>query len=205
MLIGEILQDSPLSGRRIAYQGVVTMAFGKRQSGVGATAQALNGGMVGVQSQVVTEPVAETQHPFRSLIGLLLCAAGLYWLIATYSRDIARDHILHGTWQPAYDLRATDGKCSRTNFVLTTCTANVKSVARPDQAPISLSFMMLFSGGGGEVLIPVRSTKDREAVSIYYSAETKLWNRTLSFVFFVSAVTLFGVIALFSLLRAVNS
>ena len=150
-------------------------------------------------------PVAATRHPFRSLIGLLLCAAGLFWLISTYSRDIVRDHLLHGTWQPAYDLRATDGKCSRTNFVLTTCTANIKSVASPDQAPISVSFMMLFSGGGGEVLIPVRSTKDRAAVSIHYSAETKLWNRTLSFVFFVCATALFGVIALFSLLRAVKT
>ena len=157
------------------------------------------------QDHAVSEPVAETRHPFRSLVGLLLCVAGLYWLIGSYSRDIVRDHLLHGTWQPAYDLRATDGKCSRTNFVLTTCTTNIKSVALPDQAPISVSFMMLFSSGGGEALIPVRSTKDRAAVSIYYAAETKLWNRTLSFFFFVCAVALFGVVALFGLLRAVNS
>ena len=191
------------------------MSFGKRQSGVGASAQAFSVNMAvtpsavvqgtGAQGLAASEPVAEAGHPFRSLIGLLLCAAGLYGLIATYGRDIVRDHLLHGTWQPAYDLRATDGKCKRTNFVLTTCTAKIKSVAMPDQAPISVSFMMLFSGGGGEALIPMRSTKDRAAVSIYYSAETKLWNRTLSFVCLVSAAALFGVIALFSLLRAVNS
>jgi hypothetical protein len=191
------------------------MSFGKRQSGVGGSAQALSVNMAVAPAAVVQRTVAQdpavgesgaaTRHPFRSLIGLLLCAAGLFWLISTYSRDIVRDHLLHGTWQPAYDLRATDGKCSRTNFVLTTCTANIKSVASPDQAPVSVSFMMLFSGGGGEVLIPVRSTKDRAAVSIHYSAETKLWNRTLSFVFFVCATALFGVIALFSLLRAVKT
>jgi hypothetical protein len=200
-----MLQASALSGRQLEYQGAVTMPFGKRQSGVGATAQALNVGVVGAQSQVATEPVRTTGHPFRSLIGLLLCVAGLYGLIATYGREIVRDHLLSGTWQPAYDLRAVDGKCGRTNFVITTCTAKIKSVARPDQAPTSHSFLMFFSGGGGEVLVPVRSTKDRTAVSIFYSAETKLWNRTLSFLFATGALALFGVIALFSFLRAVKS
>ena len=186
------------------------MSFGKRQSGVGASAQALNVGMVGAPSQIASEPAAEyaaeeTRHPFRSLVGLLLCLAGLYWLISAYSRDIVRDHLLHGTWQPAYDLRATDGKCSRTNFILTTCEVNIKSVVKPDQAPIHVSFMMLFASGGGEALIPMRSTKDRAAVSIYYAAETKLWNRTLSFVFFVGAVAFWGLVALFLFLRAIRS
>ncbi len=116
-----------------------------------------------------------------------------------------RDHYLSGTWQPAYDLRTLDGKCERTNFVITTCTAKIKSVAMPDQAPISHSFLMLFSGGGGEILVPVRSTKDRTAVSIFYSAETKLWNRTFSFVFMTGALFLFGFTALMMFLKAINS
>lgn len=172
------------------------MSFGKRQSGVGASAQAINVGPVGQQSQFAGEPAAErasepaqaTAHPFRWFLGVLACVAGLYGTIVSYGPDLVRDHRLSGTWQPAYDLRATDGKCERTNFVITTCNAKIKSVVKPDQAPIPHSFLMFFSGGGGEVLIPVRSTKDRSAVSIFYSAETKLWNRTLSFVFLTVSI-----------------
>jgi hypothetical protein len=181
------------------------MSFGKRQSGVGATGQTLNVNMAGPQSEAASEPVEATPSPIRSFIGLVACLAGLYALITSYGPDLVRDHWLSGTWQPAYDLRAMDGECKRTNFVITSCTAKIKSVAMPDQAPISHSFLMLFSGGGGEVLVPVRSTKDRAAVSIFYSAETKLWNRTLSFVALTGLVALFGVVALSCFLRAINS
>src|SRR5262249_35030677 len=108
-------------------------------------------------------------------------------------------------WQPAYDLHVTDGKCERTNFILTTCNAKIKSVARPDQAPIPHSFMMFFSSGGGEALVPVRSTTDRSAVSIFYAAETKLWNRTLSFIFLAGILALFDLVALLGFMNAVNS
>ena len=168
------------------------MSFGKRQSGAGAAAQALHVDMTSAQSQVSTETDQAPAHPFRSFLGLLACVAGLCWLVISYGPDILRDHRLSGTWQPAYDLRAIEGKCERTNFVLTTCTAKIKSVAMPDQAPITVSFLMLFSGGGGEALVPVRSTKDRTAVSIFYAAEAKLWNRTLSFFSLTGLVALFG-------------
>ena len=64
---------------------------------------------------------------------------------------------------------------------------------------------MLFSGGGGEALVPVRSTKDRTAVSIFYAAETKLWNRTLSFVSLTGLIAFFGLVALLLFWSAVNS
>jgi hypothetical protein len=178
------------------------MSFGKRQSGAGAGAQAFNVDMAGAQSQAEHETAAP---PFRSFLGLLACCAGLYFLFASYAPDILRDHRLAGTWQPAYDLQAMDGKCERTNFVLTTCTAKIKSVAIPDQAPITVSFLMLFSGGGGEALVPVRSTKDRAAVSIFYAAETKLWNRTLSFLSLAFLIAFFGLVALALFWSAVNS
>jgi len=178
------------------------MSFGKRQSGAGASAQALNIDMAGAQSQAATETTAPR---FRSFLGLLACCAGLYWLFVSYAPDILRDHRLAGTWQPAYDLRPMEGKCERTNFVLTTCTAKIKSVATPDQAPITVNFLMLFSGGGGEALVPVRSTKDRTAVSIFYAAETKLWNRTLSFVSLTGMLALLGLVALLLFWSAVNS
>jgi hypothetical protein len=98
-----------------------------------------------------------------------------------------------------------EGKCERTNFVITFCNAKIISVAMPDQAPIPVSFMMLFSGGGGEALVPVRSTTDRAAVSIFYAAETKLLNRTLSFIVAAGMLALLSIVALLLFWRAVNS
>jgi len=181
------------------------MSFGKRQSGAGAAAQALNVDRAVGQGPAVAESDGVSGHPFRWLIALIACGAMLYGLVASYGPDIVRDHRLAGTWQPAYDLRATDGKCERTNFIITFCNAKIKSVARPDQAPVDHRFMMLFSGGGGEALVPVRSTRDRAAVSIFYSAETKLWNRTLSFLSAAVMLTLFSLIALACFWRAANS
>ncbi|MBR0691261.1 hypothetical protein JQ594_35475 [Bradyrhizobium manausense] len=180
------------------------MAFGKRQSGVGAAAQALNAGTTVTSSRVANE-MAQGSHPFRWFIMLVACAAGLYHLLVGYGPDLWRDHRLSGTWQPAYDLQVTDGKCERTNFVITFCNAKIKSVARPDQAPIPHSFLMFFSSGGGEALVPVRSTKDRSAVSIFYAADTKLWNRTFSLIFAVGMMALLDLVALFGFLNAVNS
>ncbi|WP_157195815.1 hypothetical protein [Bradyrhizobium sp. YR681] len=136
------------------------------------------------------------------------CAAGLrchaLWT-RRYGPDILRDHRLSGTWQPAYDLRVTEGKCERTNFVITFCSSKIISVARPDQAPVTHKFMMLFSGGGGEVLVPARSTTDRTAVSILYAAEAKLWNRTISFVSVAGLMALFTFGSLLLFWRSLNS
>ena len=181
------------------------MSFGKRQSGVGVAAQALNVDMAGARSQVVSEAAGASGGPIRWTIVVLVCAALVYGLVASYAPDVLRDHRLAGTWQPAYELRATEGKCERTNFVITRCSAKIISVVAPDQAPIDHRFFMLFSGGGGEALVPVRSTRDRSAVSIFYSAETKLWNRTLSLILSVGIMTLFGFGALRVLLNKLNS
>jgi hypothetical protein len=179
------------------------MAFGKRQSGAGAAAQTLNAGTTATSSRVAE--AGPSPSPFRWFIMFVACSAGIYHLLVSYGPDLVRDHRLSGTWQPAYDLQVTDGKCQRTNFILTTCDAKIKSVARPDQAPIPHSFMMFFSSGGGEALVPVRSTTDRSAVSIFYAAETKLWNRTLSFIVLAGLLALLDLVALLGFLKAVNS
>jgi hypothetical protein len=184
--------------------GVTEMAFGKRQHGVGAATQTLNAGPAVTSSRVANE-MAQGGHPFRWFILLVACAAGLYFQFVNYGPDLVRDHRLSGTWQPAYDLQVTEGKCDRINFVVTMCNAKIISVARPDQAPISHSFLMFFSSGGGEALVPVRSTKDRSAVSIFYPAETKLWNRTLSFIFAAGMLALLDLVALLGFWNAVNS
>ena len=179
------------------------MAFGKRQSGAGAAAQALHTGTTATSSRLAGE--LKGPSPLRWFILLVACAAGLYYQFVNYGPDLVRDHRLSGTWQPAYDLQATEGKCERFNFVITTCNAKIKSVARPDLAPITYSFLMFFSSGGGEALVPVRSTKDRSAVSIFYAADTKLWNRTLSFILAAGMLALLDLVALLGFWKAVNS
>jgi len=181
------------------------MAFGKRQPGMASTAQAFNVDMPVARAQTATDTAPATGFPFRSLIASLACGAMLYGLVVSYGPDLLRDHRLSGTWQPAYDLRAVSGKCERTNFVVTRCSAKIKSVARPELAPTEHGFMMLFTGGGGEALVPVRSTTDRAAVSIFYAADTKLWNRTWSFVTAVGVLALFVAGALVLFWRGVTS
>lgn len=169
------------------------MSFGKRQPGMVANAQTFSVDMPVAREQTAAETAPAAGFPFRSLIALLACGAMLYGLVVSYGPDLVRDHRLSGTWQPAYDLRAVSGKCQRNNFVVTFCSAKIKSVARPDQAPTEHRFMMLFTGGGGEALVPVRSTADRAAVSIHYAADTKLLNRTLSFLAAAGILVLFAI------------
>lgn len=176
--------------------------FGKRQPGGGSAAVSVN--TAAASGYAATESAAPTGHPIRWLIILLACGAMLYALVTSYGPDILRDHRLSGTWQPAYDLQAMEGKCERRNFVITFCSAKIRSVANPGQAPTTHRFMMLFAGGGGEALVPMRSTTNRTAVSIFYAAETKLWNRTLSFLFAAGVLALFSAGALLVLLRSLN-
>lgn len=181
------------------------MAFGKRQSGVGPAAQAIDANAAAVPGEAVTENSGSVGHPFRWFVALIAFGAMLYGLVFSYGPDIVRDLRLSGTWQPAYDLRATDGKCERKSFIITFCSARIKSVAMPDQAPIDHRFMMLFSSGGGEAMVPVRSTVDRAAISIHYSAEAKLWNRTLSFISSAVILVLFCFVFLTCFWRSANS
>ena len=160
--------------------------------------------MAATQGHVVSENAAPTGHPIRWLLILLACGAMLYGVVVSMGPDILRDHRLAGSWQPAYDLQAMEGKCERKNFVLTSCSAKIKSVANPDQAPTAHRFTMLFASGGGEALVPVRSTIDRSAVSIHYAAVTKLWNRTVSFLLLAGMMALFTVFAAFASWRALN-
>jgi len=127
-------------------------------------------------------PAWTTVGPTALVMGLLLFAGGLYFITVTYAGEILRDIRLAGTWQVAYDLRAVNGSCKRHNFVVTFCSANIQSVAEPNRAAVKSEFMMLFSSGGGEQLVPVRSTTDRSAVGIAYATDTKLTNRTLTFI-----------------------
>jgi hypothetical protein len=181
------------------------MSFGKRQAGVGAAAQTVNAGTAVSYSQAITEAPGPTGHPIRWLLLLLAIGGAIYGLFVSYGPNILRDNRLAGTWQPAYDLRAVEGKCERKNFIVTFCNTKIASVARPDQAPIAVSFMMLFSGGGGEAMVPVRTTTDRAAVSIFYAAEAKLLNRTLSFIFSAAILALIEIIALLMFWKAANS
>jgi hypothetical protein len=166
-------------GKRIAVGHAVSPGRSGGQADVDAALAAVQAGKL---------PVWTSAGPVKLFIGLLLAAAGLYFFIATYAHDIVRDIRLAGTWQAAYDLRAVNGSCTRHNFLVTRCSAKIQSNAAPNQAPVANEFMMLFSSGGGELLVPVRSTKDPSAVAIAYAAETKLLNRAMSFLVLTGAL-----------------
>lgn len=161
-------------GRRVAAGSAVSPSRpGGQQPDVGAALAVIRAGKL---------PAWTTVGPTMLVMGLLLFAGGLYFITVTYAAEILRDIRLAGTWQAAYDLRAVNGSCKRHNFVVTFCSAKIQSVAEPNRAAVTSEFMMLFSSGGGELLVPVRSTTDRSAVAIAYATETKLTNRTMTFI-----------------------
>ncbi len=139
--------------------------------------------------------------PIRLVISMAGVAAFFYFLLLPVGSDVLRDHRLAGSWRPAYDMQATDGHCKSYWFLLTDCTAKIISVAEPDQPAVASHFIMSFASGDGERLVPVRSTVDPSVVTIGYAAETKLWNRTLSFV----AWTFFAGLAFYSMARLLMS
>jgi hypothetical protein len=159
-------------GKRIAAGHAVSPSRPNGQADIGAALAVVKAGRL---------PVWTTAGPVKLVIILLIVAAGLYFFTVTYAADIFRDIRLAGTWQVAYDLRAANGSCTRHNFVVTRCSAKIQSIAEPNQAPVASEFMMLFSSGGGEMLVPVRSTTNPSAVAIAYASETKLLNRTMTF------------------------
>jgi hypothetical protein len=177
----------------LIFLGAFMAEFGKRRvagdaraySRSTAVAAAPTADVVGALAAIQTGkmPYWANTGPLRIVFILLLVAVTFWFLVLPYAGDVVRDHRLAGTWQPAYDMQVLDGKCTRHNFILTTCEAKIKSLADPNAAPLPHSFMMLFTSGGGEPLLPVRSTVDPSALSIAYAAETELLNRTLTFIF----------------------
>ena len=136
------------------------------------------------------------------LVIVLVAAIGLFWwLILPYGGVVLRDYRLAGTWQPAYDIKVVAPKCTRYNLTLTICGATLKSLAEPDQAPVAVDYMMAFTSGGGEKLVPVRSTVDPSALTIAYPAETLLTNRLLTFLVIAFGVAVIVLAAGASLLR----
>jgi hypothetical protein len=113
-----------------------------------------------------------------SLLVLVLVGVMTY----AYGGDLVRDTRLAGTWAPAPDLRAVDGHCTSYEYIVTLCDATILGADTETVRFQQNRFMMAFSSGGGEFLVPVRSTKDPEAISIGYAARDKLFNRVVTFV-----------------------
>ena len=162
--------------------------FGKRNAAVGVSTYSKPGDAPADLASAI-EVVKTGKLPYWTTVGpmrlvfLLLAVGAVFWfMILPRASDILRDHRLAGTWQPAYDLEAIDGKCTVYQLVFTDCEAKIISLSEPNRAPIEVRFEMAFSGGGGESMVPVRSTVDPSAVTIAYAAETKLMNRTLTFI-----------------------
>ena len=166
-------------GKRVAVGHAASPSRPDRQTDVSAALAVLETGEL---------PAWTNAGPNRLVVILLLIVAGLYFLTATYAGDLLRDIRFADTWQAAYDLRVVDGSCTRYNFVVTRCSARILSNAEPNQAPLEREFLMLFSSGGGESLVPVRSTANPSVVAIAYAAETKLVNRTITFLALTGAL-----------------
>ena len=129
-----------------------------------------------------------TVGPLALVTVALVMAALLWYMTATYAGEILRDRRLAGTWQTAYDLHAVDGSCRRVQLLITFCSAKIKSLAEPGRAPVVSEFMMGLSSGGGETMVPVRSTVDPSAVAIAYAAETQLGNRTVTWLILAASL-----------------
>lgn len=114
------------------------------------------------------------------LIGMVLfIIAMVMGAVGYYGPGVARDLRYAGTYNVAYDLRATEGNCTRYSFLVTLCSAKIQPVGRAEP-PVTTEYLMFFRSGGGEIMIPVRSTANANAVGIQYAVSDVLLNRTLS-------------------------
>ena len=109
----------------------------------------------------------------------LLMLAMFLGAVAFYGPEVARDLKYAGTYTVAYDLRASDGHCKRYMFLVTMCSAKIRSIVNNEPARSS-EFLMFFRSGDGAELVPVRSTANASAVGIQYAVRDVLVNRTLS-------------------------
>lgn len=112
------------------------------------------------------------------MVFVLLLPALALAAIWCYGPDIVRDLRYAGTFTVATDLRATEGKCTRHAFMVTLCSAKIRSMR--GEAERSSAFMMFFRSGDGAQLVPVRSTANASVVGIRYAVSDVLINRTLS-------------------------
>jgi hypothetical protein len=121
------------------------------------------------------------------LMGLaLFVVAMVLGALTYYGPEVARDLRYVGTFNVAYDLRATGGTCKRYVFLVSLCDAKIHSAGN-GQPAVGTHFLMFFRGGDGAAMIPVRSSVDATAVGIQFAVSDVLLNRTLSLI----GVTLF--------------
>ena len=128
------------------------------------------------------KPPAWARHTLGGIaFGLACLVALLVLMVGLYGPGLMRDLRLAGSWVPATDLRAEEGQCTNYQFVWTDCSVDIVSPGADGEQRETLRYMMSFTRGGGELLIPMRSTRDPAAVAVGYAAETELTNRTISF------------------------
>jgi hypothetical protein len=119
--------------------------------------------------------MSRTQLMASLVLVPLLCLAAILF----YGPDLARDLRHAGQFAVAADLQATDGKCKRHAFLVTLCSADIRS-ERTGQVVATSSFLMFFRSGDGAELVAVRSSANASVISIRYAVSDVLLNRTLS-------------------------
>jgi len=162
--------------------------FGRRNAGgVGRFgSQPSRATVVPDEVKTVVEVIATGRLPRWTNVSLRRAVIIMFAIAAAYCAvvlpsvlNLVRDYRLAGTWQPAYDMQALVGKCTRLNLTFVHCEAQIKSRAEPDREPIKAEFDRPFTNGGIKTPVPVRSTKDPSVVTIDYTAETDLSSRAL--------------------------
>ena len=117
----------------------------------------------------------------RLLVAVIGIAVVLCVTATSLGGELVRDLRLSGSWRPALDLRTENAHCTRYNYLVTLCNATIVASGETGERRVETRFLMAFSSGSGEFFVPMRSSRDREAVAIGYAVEDELLNRTLTF------------------------
>ena len=93
-----------------------------------------------------TMPVWTNMSQLKLIGFALLMAAMAFAALAYYGPEVSRDLRYAGTYEVAYDLRATEGNCRRYMFLVSLCSAEIHS-ADSNQSASSTLFLMFFRNG----------------------------------------------------------
>lgn len=116
----------------------------------------------------------------QNLIGAGIFAVILLALWFFYGAGVHRDLRLSGTYKFDRTVEVQKGACTRYFFLLSACEANLIDKSNATAAMQSTSYMVMFRNMGGTPLVPVRSTVERDAVSVRVATSDTLTNRAAS-------------------------
>lgn len=133
----------------------------------------------------------------QNLSGAAIVSVVLLALWLFYGPAVNRDLRLANTYKIDRTLQVEHGSCKRYFFLLSTCSANLIDKSSGTPTKHTASYMVMFRNLGGTPLIPVRSTSERDAVSVRVATSDTLTNRAAS----LYGLSAFCLLALFIFTR----